>query len=54
MISNNFVFYNLGELSLRQQLVIVAINAVYFVIIPPLLLLDADTLLDVGDSVINP
>jgi hypothetical protein len=54
VISNNFIFYNLLELILRQQLVIVAINALYTIFILPLLLLNVDTLLDVGYGVIYP
>jgi hypothetical protein len=54
VISDSLIFYNLLELILRQQLVIVAINTLYTIIILPFLLLDVDTLLDVGYGVINP
>jgi hypothetical protein len=53
-INNNLIFYNLLELVLRQQLVIVAINTLYTMIILPLLLLDVDALFDVGYGVIYP
>jgi hypothetical protein len=53
-VSNNLIFYNLLELILRQQLVIIAINAIYTIFILPLLLLDVDILLDVGYGVIYP
>jgi hypothetical protein len=53
VISNNLIIYNLRELILRQQLVIVAINALYLKILE-LLLFDVDILLDVGYGVINP
>jgi hypothetical protein len=54
VISNNLIIYNLRELILRQQHVFVAINAIYAIIIPPLLLFDGDILLDVGYGVIYP
>ncbi len=48
------VLYYLLELSLRQQLVIIAIDAINLELILPFLLRDADLLLDVGYCVINP
>jgi hypothetical protein len=53
-VNNNLILYNLLELILRQQLVIVAINALYIIFILPLLPLNVDALLDVGYFVIYP
>jgi hypothetical protein len=53
-VSNNLIFYYLLKLFLRQQLVIIALNAIYLIFILPFFLLDVDILLDVGYSVIYP